>query len=333
MDLTIFKTVVLVIVSILRLAATIPLFLTARRNRLVNLYWLSLSFFALTISIPFAATGALNNPWIFWTFISITEIALIMFIHTTFHQGRRSPMPIFMGLAIIGLIGGLYGNATNNFTLSAWFVYPNAVLIWGWHMIEAYQGYKSVAAQRSTEEWVKSRYRLMIAYAALDFLGAIGGVLITTNLITSSISALTIVGLNVASATLQILVWLMPERYRRWLNRNQQSHEAERTEAEATTILITLSSAMAENTGLTQILCGFALRAAIKKQLGTEDGAAIARHIHTMNFQAWTRLLNRADLHHLLMSESGQDAKINIALANAQRSLIKLQSLFTLTAK
>src|SRR5262245_61990707 len=98
MDVALFKMVVLVTVSLLRLTVAIPLLLTARRNHLTNLYWLSAQFFALVIAVPFSAAGTMSNPWIFWTFISLTEIALILFIHTTFYQGRASPMPVMLGL-------------------------------------------------------------------------------------------------------------------------------------------------------------------------------------------------------------------------------------------
>jgi hypothetical protein len=122
--------IVLITVSLLRLGIVIPLFFTARRNKLINLYWLTVHFLSLVIAIPFAAVGALDNRWIFWTFISVSEIALIFFIHTTFYQGRSSGLPFFLTLAVIGLFGGLYGTYTNNFELPAWFVYPNAVLVW-----------------------------------------------------------------------------------------------------------------------------------------------------------------------------------------------------------
>src|SRR5689334_8217619 len=113
MDIADFKTGVLLVFSLLRLLVAIPLFNTARRTRLNNLYWLSANFLCLVIAVPFAAAGKFNVPWIFWTFISLTEMTLIMFVHTTFYQGRKSPMPVFMAIAVLGMLGGIYGNATN----------------------------------------------------------------------------------------------------------------------------------------------------------------------------------------------------------------------------
>ena len=230
MELILFKTGVLVVVSFLRLCVAVPLIMTARRNRLTNLYWLSAQFLALVIALPFAATGAMNNPWIFWTFISLSEIALILFVQTTFYRGSTTPMLVLMVLAVLGLGGGLYGNAVGNFELSAWLVYPNAIWIWGWHAMVAYQAYRGIANERFTEDWVKARYKLMITYSILDCLGAIGGTALTTGWWVSSIGSLIIVAINVASVTMQILVWVMPEWFRRWLNRNYQPIQMEDAE-------------------------------------------------------------------------------------------------------
>lgn len=333
MDIALFKMVVLVIVSLLRLAVAIPLLLTARRNHLTNLYWLSAEFFALVIAVPFSAAGTMSQPWIFWTFISLSEIALILFIHTTFHQGRASPMPVMLGLALIGLIGGLYGNATNNFIFSAWSVYPIAILIWGWHIIVAYRDYQKIASERAAEDWVKARYQLMITYAILDCFSAIGGTLITTEWMVASLGALVVVGINFASVIIQILVWVMPERFRRWLNRHQPARTAERVDTEAATILNMLSTAMSDDTRLTFMLCGFALRAIIGKQIGTEDSHAINQYVLTMNYQDWALLLERPDLRQYLQSRVSSAANLNQAFENAHQALIEKQSLFTLMAK
>lgn len=95
-----FKLGFLVTISLLRLLITVPLFLTARRQNMPNLYWLGAQFVALVIAVPFAAIGPWDNRWIFWTLISLSEIALILFIHTTFRRGKSSLMPALMTLAV-----------------------------------------------------------------------------------------------------------------------------------------------------------------------------------------------------------------------------------------
>lgn len=333
MNEALFRMIVLVIVSLLRLTVALPLFRTARRNQLSNLYWLSAQFFCLVIAVPFAETGTIGNSWIFWTFISISEIALILFIHTTFYRGRTSPIPFFISLAIIGLIGGLYGNATDNFTLSAWFVYPNAILIWLWHTIIAYQSFQNVQAERDTEDWVKSRYRLMITYSMLDVLSAVGGTIATTGLVTTQFSTIIVVLFNFSSVIIQILVWVMPEPFRHWLNRNHKATLEIKAQASALAILQTLSGAMANNTDLTQMVAGFAIHTVVGKRIGSEDSRDIQQHINQMGYQEWVTLLERTDFQSILTSRGGPSANVKKAIANAKQVLVDRQSIFTLMAK
>lgn len=327
----IFKMGFLLTISFLRLVVAVPLFLTARRNNLANLYWLSAQFLALVIAVPFAAAGAWDNRWIFWTFLSLSEIALIMFIHTTFRRERSSPVWVLMTLAIIGLFGGLYGTITNNFILSAWMVYPNAVFAWGWHYIEATRSYGNIANDNSTEDWVKSRYLLMRTYSAVDFIGAVLGTLLTTDLWITSFGSVIVVGINFTSVIFQILTWVMPEPFRKWLNRNQQAHSEERIHQQALATLDILGSAMSEGTGLPQTLALFAIRKAIADKINMEDPKKVESHAISMGYDAWFDLLNNPELQ-ILVKNSGAGTNAHLALEKAKQVLIEKQSLFTMRA-
>ncbi len=329
MDETAIKMGVLVIVSTLRLVVALPLLTTANRNNLKNLYWLSAQFFCLVIALPFAAVGTLDNPWIFWTFISLSEIALIIFIHTTFYRGRSSPLPVIMGLAIAGMLGGLYGNATGNFQLSAWSVYPIAILTWGWHFVASYRGYQSIANDLETEYWVKSRYKLMLTYSALDFVSAIMGTLSTTGLWVSNFGSLIVVAVNFASVITQILTWVMPEPFRNWLNRNQKAHAEGLIHDRAQAIMKVIGTAMAE--GGTPMVYLYAIRSTVGKLIGTDDNVTIEKHLATMGYAEWDQLLQRADLHEFIQKTG--TAQADHIIANARQALIKKQSLFTMRAK
>jgi hypothetical protein len=331
-NIAVFKMVVLVMVSLLRLAVAVPLYFTAKKNNLRNLYWLSMQFLALVIAIPFAAAGTLDNRWIFWSFISFSEIALIMFIHITFRQGKYSPMPIFMILAVIGFFGGLYGTINDNFELSAWMVYPNAVLIWGWHSSEAYRAYENIANDKSTEDWVKSRYILMITYSVLDFVGSLLGTLLTTNIWINDLGAVLIVGINFISATLQILTWVMPEWLRRHLNRNQQMRQQADVDAHVKTIMNVIGTAMSQDSNISKMMCFDFIRSTIKKKLQVKDDQAINQAINKMGYEEWQLLLNDPELLRLLMNSSAS-ADADKALQNAWRILVRQQSLFTLDTK
>jgi hypothetical protein len=330
--LTLFKMGFLVMMSLLRLAVAIPLFQTARRNNLTNLYWLSAQFMALVIAVPFAAAGTWDNRWIFWTFLSFSEIALLMFIHTTFRRGRSSAMPVLMTLAVIGLIGGTYGTITNNFEFSAWMVYPNAVFAWGWHLREAIRSYGNISRDPSTEDWVKSRYVMMINYSIVDFSGAVLGTLLTASVWVSDIGSIIVVGINFTSVVFQILTWVMPEPFRKWLNRNQETRTEERIHEQAMSILDILAAAMIEGTDQPKMLFLFALRKTIGQELKTEDAKTIETHAVHMDYNEWVSLLKNPELYILVKNSS---AKIDPreALAKAESALSRKQSLFTMQAK
>lgn len=326
------KMSVLVIVSILRLLVAIPLFATARRNHLNNLYWLSAQFLCLVFALPFAAAGTLNNPWIFWTLISLSEIALAMFVHTTFYRGRKSPMPVFMTLVVVGLFGGIYGNIIGNFELSGWLVYPNAVLIWGWHFVEAYRASASIAQDVSTERWVKSRYLLMVIYSLVDCGGAVLGTLLTTGVWASNFGSVIVVLINFTSVIIQILTWVMPEPFRLWLNREQQARPAEQ-EQRPLSILDTFGTAMTADTGLRSMICLYAIRATVARRIRSEDSAAVQKYLDEMTYYEWEATLQHSELRHTLIKGGVDQATADRAIENACLALIEKQSLFTLGAR
>ncbi|MCB0117539.1 MAG: hypothetical protein KDD72_00815 [Anaerolineales bacterium] len=331
-SLTLFKMGFLITISLLRLAVVIPLFQTARRNNLVNLYWLGAQFLALVIAVPFAAVGAWDNRWIFWTFISLSEIALLMFIHTTFRRGRSSAMPVLMTLAVIGLFGGAYGTITNNFELSAWMVYPNAIFAWGWHFGEASRSYRNIVKDSSTEDWVKSRYVLMIIYSTIDLSGATLGTILTTSIWVSDAASFLVVVINFVSVIFQILTWVMPERFRLWLNRNQQARTEERIHEQAMSILDILADAMIEGTETPKMLMMFALRKTIGQNIKSEDEKLVETQAVSMGYMEWLNLLRDPELY-ILVKNSGNTTDPRSALARAENALIRKQSLFTMRAK
>ena len=331
-SMMLFKMGFLITISVLRLAVAVPLFLTARRNNLVNLYWLSAQFLALVIAVPFAAIGPLDNRWIFWTFISLTEITLIMFVHTTFRRGRSSPMPFFMALAVIGMFGGAYGTLTGNFTLSAWMVYPNAALAWGWHLGEAARSYRTIASDPNAEDWVKSRYVMMIIYSAVDFVGAIFGTLLTAGVWNSDIGSMLGVGINFTSVIIQILTWVMPEWFRNWLNRDQKTHSEERLREQAQAVLSILGTIMSADTGLSKMMAIFSIRKVIGMQIQSEEAGQIEARAASMGFDEWAVTLNDPELF-TLIKNSGLNVNAAEVLEKAKQALIEKQSLFTMKAK
>ena len=124
-------------------------------------------------------------------------------------------------------------------------------LIAVFHMRVAQQTLASLAEEQAVEDWVKARYRLMGLYSAAGAIGAIGsfiriafagGSAVTP--LGTMMGALTLVA-QIVAVILQFLVWVMPEGFRTWLNRNQQAHTKALVHQQALAMLDILGSARA----------------------------------------------------------------------------------------
>lgn len=234
MNLTSTITWILVLA---RLIIAVQLTRVGRRQRLSNLFWLAAFFYItavgdiiLTVS-PF--TGVLK-PF-FWS-AGLGEVALVMFIHKTFYQDRRSPVLLFMALSLAVLAADI--------VYAQFLPYQNP-FNWLWLIWTGYRAYKRIAANQAVEDWVKARYKLVVAYSVAMLAAPIWSVLSViaiwvpavatplyapTALVVAQVGILAIATFGIA---LQYLAWVMPERYRLWLNRNYRSPVPE-TEAALT---------------------------------------------------------------------------------------------------
>jgi hypothetical protein len=124
----------------------------------------------------------------------------------------------------------------------------------------------------------------------------------------------------------------MPERYRKWLSRNQQVHTEERLRERALVILNTLGSAMADDTGISPMTAVILLRKMIGQEINTEDTLKISERATAMRYPDWQRLLGNHDFH-LLMASLTSVSESQKAINNALNTLSERQSLFTMRAK
>ena len=232
-------TAILLAVMIALLWIGTALFNLARKNKLPNLYWLALSFFAAVLALPFAPTA--GNPLSYlpvlslWWSTSLFVIAsgiLIVFIQTTFYLHKKSPVGWFLGVYAVLTLVTVYGLAVSesNFNQSPWVAAGNVIslLVWAWHGGAAGRAFQSVARDRTVEDWVKSRYAMMTAYATLVAVGAAASVIRVvavgggTSHPLGNAMALVFAVCQILSVGLQYLVWVMPDSFRRWLNRHYQ---------------------------------------------------------------------------------------------------------------
>jgi len=160
-----------------------------------------------------------------------------MFIQKTFYQDRKSPFPIFMGLALIVLAADI---------LYAEFLPYHSPFNWLWLVWAGYQAYRRIADDQAVDDWIKARYKLVIAYSGLSLVAPLWTILFLIAMVVPAVAAFIYAPTNIliaqvgilafvtAGIVLQYLAWIMPEKYREWLNRNYQPPAKEAAEADLT---------------------------------------------------------------------------------------------------
>jgi hypothetical protein len=327
----------LLVLSAVRLWVGIQLILTGRKYQLTNLYWLSAFSIIVAVAVMFAPTTPptpLSNPPIYYIGALLGQMCLVMFLHITFYQGRKSPVALFLSLTSLALLGVLYALWANDSYLGGLLTSLAALANWSWHLWLAWQAYQTIATDKDVEDWVKARYQLMSAFAVVILLSNIQASLALSYLapLMPPFVTQSAIVFNVVGIILLFLVWAMPVPFRRWLNRNQQIHTTERAKADARALLNIFSAAMANQNMLSEMICLVAIRSTIGKMIGTEDTATIETHVNRMTYREWEQVLQHAELRRII-SNAGTSAMVEQALANVNKALVEKQSLFTLAAK
>lgn len=226
------------IVVVARLIIAVQLTRVARRQKLPNLLWLAAFFYLTGIGDIFATLAPVTNIYQPFTILTgVGEIVMVMFIQKTFYQDRKSPFPIFMGLALIVLAADI---------LYAVYLPYHSPFNWLWLLWAGYQAYRRIVADQAVDDWIKARYKLVIAYSGLSLVAPLWTILFLIAMVVPTVAAFLYAPTNVliaqvgilafvtAGIVLQYLAWVMPERYREWLNRNYQPPVQEAVEANLT---------------------------------------------------------------------------------------------------
>ena len=230
--------ILLFVLILLRLWIGLALFNSARKNGVPSLYWLALLFLANVVALSFAPTA--GNPlgdlpdkislWLFNGTLVVLAWTLAVFVHTSFYVDKQSPFAGILGTYLILAVVALYGVgiSASNIQQSPWVSAGNLITLglWAWHGWAAWQAYQEVARERTVEDWVKARYGMMVAYSVVAVIGAAGSITrvvlaggTSANALGNGMALVTLV-CQILSVSLQFLVWVMPERFRGWLNRN-----------------------------------------------------------------------------------------------------------------
>jgi len=203
------------------------------------------------------------------------------------------------------------------------------IAIWLWHAIAGFQASKIIAIDSHVENWVKNRYRLIVAYSCLQAL--VGVIMMVRPFVSSTIAILSLL-LVIATTTMQYLVWVMPERFRLWLNREQQARPAQEEQLPLS-VLDVFGAAMTAGTGLKSMACLYAIRTTASKRIGSENSAVIQKYLNEMTYAEWEAILQHSELRRILINSGADDASATKAIENARQALVEKQSLLTLGAR
>lgn len=340
--------ILLLALILLRVVTGVDLLKTARKNNLPNLKWMVIYFLGLAFGVLFAP--AEGNPLanfsfslLFFSFFAamLPLPMIILFNQATFYQGKKSPAGWFWLVSLIGIAAAFYGIfvSESNYNQSPWVAghTPAQILVFAWHGMLASQALSAVSKEKAVEDWVKSRYRLVIVYSLFIALGNVasfirivfaGGSTLST--LGATMSFITLL-CQIAAVVLQFLVWAMPEGFRNWLNRNYQTRLDEQIHQQAAVILDILGAAMSENTGLDKWHSLMLIRRTIGAQIHTQDSKLIEAHALRLGYNEWLALLASPELHKAITISANMDTALIIN--KARQTLGKNQSLFTMQAK
>jgi hypothetical protein len=256
--LLIARDVLILLFAALQIAIAIRLSQYAKQSHQQSLRWLSVWFISLSLA-SILSTYTVTIAPVEAVLGLIASLSLVTFVQRGFYQGRRSPywvvVAVTLGLHLTACViavqyqseralqdaGNLwkqlqifpildnpqYARALHLWLAMGYTEIPGYVIPWLWYLWAAVAAYRPIAADRAVEDWVKSRYQMMMLYCALAILGYL--LLIGSHV--SGLDALAPV-IAIVALVMQWLVWMMPERFRQWLNRryqpvvNQQQLEA-----------------------------------------------------------------------------------------------------------
>ncbi len=209
------NTVVMWIFLILRLGIGVILFRLALNPRYRNLHWLAAVFYLNFVSMLLGGPvmGSLSQ-----VLMIVIHICLAMFTHVTFYQHRRSPVAWIIGGLVVAGGASLFLSLRVPPYLGPQPISYMCAVNWFWHALVAWQVWRRLRSDRSIEDWIKTRYILVVTY------GVVMGALFVLPLWRSPLALLRWswpISMMIA-LVLQYLAWGMPGPLRRYLNRNYQ---------------------------------------------------------------------------------------------------------------
>ena len=210
------------IMMVLRLGIGLILLRLALNPRSRNLHWLAACFY-LNFVVLF-----LSGPRLLvvsQAVVIVIQICLAMFTHTTFYRDRRSPIRWVIGGLLLGGGASLYLWQPVPGNIGMRLIFAICALNWSWHALVAWQVWRKLGPDETIEDWIKARYVMVVAYAAMmsllflyPLLPVQGGSMVFYRWAFPVTMT--------ASVVLQYLAWGMPGILRRFLNRDYRAPAA-----------------------------------------------------------------------------------------------------------
>ncbi|MFX1384668.1 MAG: hypothetical protein ACFFBP_19755 [Promethearchaeota archaeon] len=191
---------------------------TARRSNLIAYYALSVHLFLEGIVNLFLGAGIPNDiPFL------LLGIAMAIFIKLTFYkEGNNGPfylvLIIMISMWILYFILLIFAK---NLIIVILIPYIIAIIISIWFFIVSLSAYLKFKANESIKPWIKTRYLLVIGYNIIFIFGQ--SLFIINNVLGGEGINIFSLGLMISFIILpilQFLAWVMPARFKNWLNRN-----------------------------------------------------------------------------------------------------------------
>ena len=224
MDLILINNIYYIVSFFFRCIIIFYILKAARHTKLNSLYLLATHVFLI---------GSFSLILLFWGRTGFLEaamypdlIVLAIFLKLNFYKDKKSPFALILSTIII----------LETISIILEIVFPEfffhfrttfnvlTMLIGLWYFYVSFDSYRNIKDADYVEDWIKARYKLVMAYGIILMLTALMWQIVLWFIILTGESHLfanlPLMIVYTASPIIEFLAWVMPNRFRVWLNRN-----------------------------------------------------------------------------------------------------------------
>ena len=235
-----FATVLKFGIFIIAIIVAILVFIRGKKTELkaislVGVTFLIIGLNALTaVSVDFDPNVFFSSKTLYNLLALTSVIFYALFVHYAFYVGRKSPIKVVLIILAICLIVMLIFSISAfvitgsfapqnqdlsashiNHTFSVLIMVGSNCLVSGWRFNASLDSYFEIKDNVNVEDWIKLKYKLIMLSSV--FLVCLAVLQIIDY---SMIKLLTVMALVFLAFVLETLIWLPPNRLKKWANRN-----------------------------------------------------------------------------------------------------------------